>query len=233
MPTFALIADVHLRAEPTVQSDRLAAVLADLDRCSPDFVLFLGDVTADGRPESYHHFLRLLDLTDLKCHFVRGNNENQGPGDTRFFDFLGKHWHAFEWEGWHFVCLDTTEHPMSDAQWTWLGGVLTANGRGPTVLFGHHYLEVLDEVDRSRLLDSLGRGQYVCAHQHLDRTDRFGSVEQRVLTCLDPAKPKQGVAGYCLVTPGPSGLQLELVPAPTARLGSPGRWPRQGSGCGP
>ncbi|NCO38261.1 MAG: hypothetical protein AUJ96_12290 [Armatimonadetes bacterium CG2_30_66_41] len=218
MPQFTVIADCHLSAEPTAQSNALAWALADMRRHAPEFVLFLGDLTADGQAESYHHLHRLLDLTDFKCHYVRGNNENQGAADRRFFDFLGKHWHSFEWEGLPFVCLDTTETPLNVAQWTWLDGVLTAQGRDPVVLFGHHYLELLDETDRVRLLDSLGCAQYLCAHQHLERIDRFESVEQSVLTCLDPAKPREGSAGYYVGHAHNGRVELALVQYPRAVL---------------
>lgn len=216
-PHFAVIADSHLSGEPDDRSSALAWALGDMQRREPDFVLFLGDMTADGEPASYLHLHRLVDLTDLPCHFVRGNNENRGPGDTWFVDFLGKPWHEFEWQSLRLVCLDTTVHPFPAEQRRWLEQCPRDPGERVPVVFAHHCFECLDPAQAERLhraLEACGVRQFLCGHAHVDRLTQVGAVQQRVVTCLDPRKSRRGRAGYYRAVAAGFGIELEFVPLP-------------------
>lgn len=198
--TFACIADPHIPAGSSLQHDHLIAALDEIRVRHPGLLILLGDVTADGSVASYKRVLRAV--ADLECpvYFVRGNNENHGPDDSRFGRFLGPVRRAFSWAGWYFVLMDTSTARATQDDIQWLRSVLKKRPSGtPTAIFSHYYLESLPEDEGQALLSVLRDFDvryYIAAHQHTERRATFGSVRQRVLTCLDPDKARGSFPGF-------------------------------------
>jgi len=210
--SFAIIADPHLCGSDSIQLRHFRAALRDCERAGVSFIVLAGDFTADGRAPSYLRTLKELEDVRVPVRAIRGNNENQGPRDRRFERYFGRASYDFDCGGRRFFVLDTSGGDVAASR---LRRLAALRGTARPVVLGHHYLECLPPATRRRVLTALaasGVRRYICAHQHVRRTARFGPVRQDVLTCLDPDKARASLPGYYLVAAGRRGLRITFRP---------------------
>ncbi|TPE47952.1 phosphodiesterase [Amaricoccus solimangrovi] len=90
----AQVTDPHVSLPGTIlfggydPARALTAVLTRLARLDPrpDLVFLTGDLTENGRPEEYAHFLRLLDGFDLPMAAIPGNHDRRDAFAAAFRD---------------------------------------------------------------------------------------------------------------------------------------------------
>lgn len=88
-------------------------VFAAMRTSAPDaaFVLLLGDLADDGKPEQLFGFHQLLHQLGLPWHAVPGNHDWTTATDRSTYEqlFAGHINSSFTHRGWHFLGLDTTD----------------------------------------------------------------------------------------------------------------------------
>jgi 3',5'-cyclic AMP phosphodiesterase CpdA len=107
--TFAAINDLHYLSPECGKF--LRGVFQRIRALQPDLCLVLGDLTEAGRREDLAAVRRLLDESRLRYYPVIGNHDYTAAGSPRYYKYffprrLNYH---FNYQGWQFVGLDTSE----------------------------------------------------------------------------------------------------------------------------
>lgn len=134
-------------------------LLKSLAQESPDFVVMLGDMVAQGAsPRAWNYFDAIttpISEKNIPMHPVLGNHDYWGPNEkclsqiaTRFSEFQDPAitWHAFYQGALGMVFLDTNKSQMSASQWErqqeWFNDTLAAMDKNPlikgVIVFSHH-----------------------------------------------------------------------------------------------
>ena len=160
---------------------------------APDLVLVSGDLTDDGQPESYEHFVEVFERLGHRLLVIPGNHDDvdalraglpgawlAGGGGVDGVVELG---------GVRLVCLDSVSPPGADgdltaAQLDWLDGVL-ADDRSPAIVALHHPpyetgIEFMDEIGLA-VEASFGLAAVVARHPHVARV--VGGHVHRLVVC--------------------------------------------------
>jgi 3',5'-cyclic AMP phosphodiesterase CpdA len=206
----AQITDPHVSLPGTIlfggydPAAALGAVLVRIARLSPrpDLVFFTGDLTENGRPEEYAHFLRLLRGFDLPMAAVPGNHDRrdafaeglrgspvQIDGDPSFGLQI-----ALDAGPLRLIGLDTlglegeAAGLLDDFRLGWLGRQLEAAAGAPTLVFMHHppIVTGIESMDNWRLADPEPFAEIVarfpnilrlcCGHVHRAVEARFAGA---------------------------------------------------------
>lgn len=165
----AQITDIHLFADANQKLLGLAtlnsfyAALDQLKKLSPrpDLLLLTGDLSQDGRPESYQRLVDLLSPLRIPTYWLPGNHDkpmvmqqvlNQGA------IFPEK---SFTAGGWQFLLLNShvpgrVYGRLSQETLSWLELQLQYNHKRPTIIAFHHppFLVNSDWLDGSMLQNS-------------------------------------------------------------------------------
>jgi len=106
---FIVVNDTHLMSDAC--AEWLRGVIQRMKEAKPDFCLHLGDLTEYGKRE--HHAVTRDVFQELGCpvHAVPGNHDYNSPKSLRYYNlfFPRRRNYVFEFNGWQFVGLDTTE----------------------------------------------------------------------------------------------------------------------------
>lgn len=114
--------------------------LKDVQSRAPDFIFQLGDLVSVGTPENFQEMLSLLSTESTVPFFsIIGNHDRSAPngpadkseyrrafGDTDFY---------FDYNGWRFIGLDSSDRRLTPEQIRWLQHVLSAPQR--KIIFTH------------------------------------------------------------------------------------------------
>ncbi|PZQ47119.1 MAG: phosphodiesterase [Rhodovulum sulfidophilum] len=156
----AQITDPHVSLPGTILFggyDPAAALTAVLTRIArlrprPDLVFFTGDLTENGRPEEYAHFLRLLRGFDLRMAAIPGNHDRRDAfadalrgsvvaidGDASFGLQIAIDDLPVRILGLDTLALEGEAGGMLDAfRLGWLARQLEGAGDAPALIFMHH-----------------------------------------------------------------------------------------------
>jgi predicted phosphodiesterase len=143
--TFAVIGDAEPGRFPWERvyapgPDGFWRLLSRAGALSPAFVLQLGDLVSKGTLDNYRAlYKRMAGVTAPPFFNCIGNHDRSRPnGDADKFLYEGMHGsldYYFDYAGWRFVALDTSDRALRDDQMRWLEQVVTRDGR--TVIFTH------------------------------------------------------------------------------------------------
>lgn len=172
----ACIADVH----SPIGSENLLAAIEDINtNVLPAFTIDLGDMTSHGKQSEYDKYLLDVAELDSTLYCVPGNHENRwwnSNGKNDYYDNLGAPYRSMNYNGIHFVLLDTTVYLANDGKVTkeqleWLCDDLAAIPTGmPVIVFGHHPFTTNNDITaRDELFEVLKNYNilaFVCGHAH-------------------------------------------------------------------
>ena len=147
--TFLDISDTHQTANGDIAPLRKLAEDAARMNPKPAFIIDTGDITEAGRPEEYARFREAIaHLTSAGIGFYAtpGNHDVRWSPDGKegFARVFGKLYQSFDYDGMHFVLLDSTvslEHwgHFDKAELDWLTKDLKRiKPETPVFLFMHH-----------------------------------------------------------------------------------------------
>lgn len=184
----AQVTDPHLSLPGTILFggyDPAAALTAVLTRIArliprPDIVFFTGDLTENGRPEEYAHFLRLVGGFDIPMAAVPGNHDRRDTFSEAFADSpvrvagdpsIGLQV-ALEDLPVTLLGLDTLAlegdpaGELSRERLGWLAARLEAAAGRPAMIFMHHppIVTGIEAMDIWRLRDPEPLAEIVRAH---------------------------------------------------------------------
>ncbi len=255
--SFAVLGDIELGRFPWQRvfapKGAFGKLMALIHAGSPDLIVQLGDFVSKGTVKNYREYVSLIGktvslpmLTVIGNHDRRQTNGTNGDrtlyralfGDTDFF---------YDYNGWRFIGLDTSDHKLRPAQLEWLARTLKPGGR--SLIFTHvppDYLKnrVLvhePEVEKQgynmsgyfkegsrefeALITAAGVRRVYMGHIHA-----YGTAERRgvryvlsggggsPLYPLPPGYPKMRLAHFVLVTLGPSGIAERVFKADGSEL---------------
>lgn len=148
---FLDITDTHQTAQGSTKAlrDLVAQAVAMSPR--PAFIIDTGDITESGRPEEYATFkeaIAPLAQAGIAFYAVPGNHDVRWSplGKEGFVQQFGKLYQSFDYEGVHFVLLDTTvllEHwgHLDQSELDWLSKDLKrVHPNTPIFVFMHHWI---------------------------------------------------------------------------------------------
>jgi hypothetical protein len=144
--TFVVMNDLHFREKACAPWFEQA--IAAMRRSAPDAQLCLiaGDLADDGRDEQLAGVRDAFRKLDIPTYSAVGNHDYRDATDRRSYEdlFGGQINYAFDYGGWQFVGLDTTEGvkwrdtKVSSTTLSWLDDNLPKlDKRKPTILFTH------------------------------------------------------------------------------------------------
>jgi Icc protein len=111
------ITDTHLFADPrqqllglpTIESFR--TVLQKVNRLEPrpDLLLLTGDMSQDGKPESYTFLLQALNQLGIPAYWLPGNHDCFQSMEAVLAGGVVSSRKSFQVGGWHFLMLNSQE----------------------------------------------------------------------------------------------------------------------------
>jgi 3',5'-cyclic AMP phosphodiesterase CpdA len=170
---------------------RLQAAIADINAYHRDaaLVLLTGDLSQDGKPESYAALRRAVDKLEAPYRLLMGNHDDRASFRAAFpehaVDAAGFVQSVYETPVGAFVLIDTLDPGMDSgrlcpARLDWLNATLRGLAGQPAFLAMHHPpgpigLPILDRIalrDEGALAELIARSQQVtirhilCGHVH-------------------------------------------------------------------
>lgn len=187
---FAYFSDTHVALSRNVKE--CEAMLKEIAAESPVFAINGGDVTDYGWRGEYENYRALTKGLDFDVHHIPGNHDVRWSplGGQIFEEYVGKPYREFEFDGVHFLLLDSTvplshwghyEKPMLD----WLKGRLEEIGREAPVILGTHHWTGRDRImiDNESIFHEIIRPYNVklilTGHGH---SDLLWNYDQQLLT---------------------------------------------------
>ncbi|BAS26782.1 hypothetical protein LIP_0925 [Limnochorda pilosa] len=237
--TFALVTDIHLHDRRSRGADprnplnaQVTEILGEIEQLKPDFVLMLGDFaqsTADTYHRDYPLFRELvLQHLSVPLYGVMGNHDGQLVGRVNGFawwvDRIGPLYFSFDYGNWHFVGVNSYDHPASRSasgtvgrqQLLWLGEDLaraSAAGRQIAVFMHHNpfddrWVFFMDDSRRDvvRLLERYGAKAVFVGHRHSDQLDESEITRYVTTRTAQAASPE--LCGYGVVRVEDGWMQL-------------------------
>ncbi|MEK7390352.1 MAG: metallophosphoesterase [Elusimicrobiota bacterium] len=116
-------------------------LLTGADKLKGDFIIQLGDMVSRGLIRQFNIFIRGLIGASLETPYlsVIGNHDRHRPhgvsNDRVYRTVFGLTDYAFDRGGWRFVVVDSSARALTQAQLSWLEGVVKPGGR--TIVFTH------------------------------------------------------------------------------------------------
>jgi Icc protein len=187
----AQLTDIHLFANaskellglPTAES--FDAVLEQLKKLSPqpDLLLLTGDLSQDGKPESYHRLQDLLKPLGIPTYWLPGNHDTPEFMEQILHQAPISPEKSFQVGEWHFILLNSAVEghvsgTLSPETLTWLDFQLQQT-KQPTLIGLHHppFLVNSDWLDSSTLQNSEELFAVIDRHSHV-RMVTFGHIHQ-------------------------------------------------------
>jgi 3',5'-cyclic AMP phosphodiesterase CpdA len=135
-----------------------AKEMASLQARAPRFILQLGDFVSEGTVANYRAHVVWLDAHStvplLRCLGNHDRSRPNGDADKVLYDAVfGPRDYFFDYGGWRFIALDSSDRVVTPAQIAWLAGALKAPG--PKVIFTHVPPAYLQHVKPLPIIDSL------------------------------------------------------------------------------
>lgn len=127
--SFAVVGDSQGR------NGNLAAILEEIKKQKPDFLVHLGDMVPAGNEEEYQDFLDTMKSLPVPFYTVPGNHDVKNGGMEFYRNNLAPEYYQFSYHGYNFVFLNSSAMTLNDEQMSWLSAVL--NSSGPAFVFLH------------------------------------------------------------------------------------------------
>ena len=226
----AHLSDIHLMSESkplfgTVRSeDHLVRALEQLERSaiSPEAIVFTGDLTDLGEPDSYRRLRAAVEPVAARMGaqlvWVMGNHDERAPFAAGLFDEggpVGTQDRSFDVNGLRIIALDTSvpgyhHGDVTGDQLDWLRDELEHPAADGTILALHHppiptpleLMSVLELRNQDALADVI-RGSDVrgilAGHLHYSSHSTFAGVPVSVVGALcytiDVSAPRRTLSG--------------------------------------
>jgi 3',5'-cyclic-AMP phosphodiesterase len=134
----------NLQGMPTVKSLRAVVERLHAMRSELDLLLLTGDLSGDGKAESYETLQNLLLPLSIPIYWLPGNHDSTTMMEEVFNVRLISRRKCFERGGWNFVLLNSTLENykyghLSDDSLDWLDSKLRIIADKPTVVSLHHH----------------------------------------------------------------------------------------------
>jgi len=177
---FIQITDTHISENPGTHQI-LQQVVEDIKQLpgKPAFVINTGDITEFGSEIEFKHYKNIIDNSGLIFYNAPGNHDVRWSniGKKRFIKWLGPLYQSFDFNGIHFIVLDTgllleQYGHVSQQQLSWLKRDLEAvEAEKPIIIAAHHpiFLEkkyVDNEFELLELLEGYNVILFLCGHGH-------------------------------------------------------------------
>ncbi|MDE2490040.1 MAG: metallophosphoesterase [Elusimicrobia bacterium] len=143
--TFGVIGDAEPGRFPWERifepgKDVFAKEMAALQARDPRFILQLGDFVSEGTVPNYRAHVAWMDADStvplLRCIGNHDRSRPNGDADKVLYDAVfGPRDYFFDYGGWRFIALDSSDRVVTPAQIAWLSGAL--NVPGPKVIYTH------------------------------------------------------------------------------------------------
>lgn len=145
------LTDLHLFADsgrqllglPTMESFEAVLRQVSLLQPQPELLLLTGDLSQDGKPESYERLHDMLQLLECSAYWLPGNHDRLPAMEQCLAGGVISDQKSFQAGGWHFLLLNSQVpgcvhgHLASDTL-EWLEYQLNLVGEVPTLVSLHH-----------------------------------------------------------------------------------------------
>lgn len=207
---FAHFTDVHQREGE--YNEKLAIVIEDLHALQPAFAVNTGDTASYSKSAEFDGYSTQTAELELPVYETAGNHDVRWfahNGKADFHAKLGPPYQSFDFEGVHFVILDTSVFMENDGAidpglLDWLEEDLTGVGpETPIILFGHHPNE--DMSMRHALLQVLhpyNVKAFLGGHDHVWQADWVNGILWQITDDV------RGAAQYALVEVDPTTIRI-------------------------
>ncbi len=148
----AQITDIHLFAEqercllgvPTVASWKTIFDQVEHLQRRPDLLLLTGDLSQDGKAESYRMLVEAINTLGIPAYWLPGNHDNLPVMEQVMDDRLISPEKSFLAGDWHFVLLNSqvvgcVHGNLAPSTLTWLDQELATYPDQPTLVALHHH----------------------------------------------------------------------------------------------
>jgi Icc protein len=190
----AQVTDIHLFADaskellglPTAKSFHV--VLERLQKLlpQPDILLLTGDLSQDGKPESYQCLQDALKSLGIPTYWLPGNHDQASVMEQVLKEAPISAQKSFQAGGWQFLLLNSAvcgcvHGQLSPESLDWLDFQLQETGPRPTLIGLHHppFLVNSNWLDSSTLKNSEKLFEVIDRHPQV-RLVVFGHVHQEV-----------------------------------------------------
>ena len=103
-----------------------------------DFIIHLGDITADGSEERLRHFQTITLNSSVPVFLTPGNHDIKYSNSTDLYNnYFGKSEYYFNYGGFLFISLDSTKASFSEESLEFLKETLNKFPQSPKVIFTH------------------------------------------------------------------------------------------------
>ena len=149
--SIAQITDTHLFASenhemlgmPTIQSFQAVVERLKELRTEVDLLLLTGDLSGDGKPDSYDNLQNLVNPLQIPAYWLPGNHDCAIAMDDILNMGMLSRRKSFVRGGWNFILLDSSvpgclHGYLSGKTLDWLDSELTILGDHPTLVALHH-----------------------------------------------------------------------------------------------
>ncbi len=238
--TLIHLSDTHLRAAGSRLFDlldgaqRLSRTLTAIEETGihPDAIVITGDLADLGEPEAYRDLRALVEplaaQLGARLFWVMGNHDDRTAFRTELWDEVGREQcvdRVDELDGLRLVTLDSTvpgQHhgELTDAQLSWLAGVLATPAPLGTIIAMHHppvpsvlplaaTVELRDQSRFARVIAGTDVRAIIAGHLHYSTFATFAGVPVSVAssTCyaqdltvpVGGSRPQDGGQSFNLV----------------------------------
>ncbi len=149
--SIAQITDTHLFAAenhemlgmPTIQSFQAVVDRLKQIRSEVDLLLLTGDLSGDGKPDSYDNLQNLVNQLQIPAYWIPGNHDCAIAMEDILNMGMVSRRKSFHRGGWNFILLDSSvpgclHGHLSGKTLDWLDSELKTLGDAPTLVALHH-----------------------------------------------------------------------------------------------
>ncbi len=132
----------HLQGIPTLKSLRAVIERLHALRSELDLLLLTGDLSGDGKAESYENLQNLLLPLEIPIYWIPGNHDSTSVMEEVFNLHLISRRKCFERGGWNFILLNLRNYKyghLSTDSLDWLDTQLRTIANNPTLISLHHH----------------------------------------------------------------------------------------------
>ena len=179
--TFAVMGDSQ------GNSKMLRLIAEEISARGPEFVIHLGDCVPTARASLFDKFLEDIGELSMPVHLTPGNHDIKGSS-TLFYSYFGEGNYYFDWRGYRFISVDTSDQRIGDEELAWLREVLGTSHEMQVIVFTHvppfdplsggdHGL--LDDTGRMFMdtMEEFGVRAVLAGHMHMFNHSRRNGVE--------------------------------------------------------
>lgn len=145
---FAQLSDVH----ELIGSDNFVSIINELNtEVNPDFTIITGDITDHGTNEQFDKYIQDASQINSPVYAVPGNHDVRwwnANGKKDWEEKIGELYYSFDYEGVHFLMLDSSSNFELDAKFNkqqlqWVVNDLEKISKDtPVLIFAHHPFKI-------------------------------------------------------------------------------------------